>query len=47
MIASGISNKTAKIYEYSQEDSYQNEVKFVIKIRKKALLIAEAIYAGY
>lgn len=47
LIASGIPKEAAKIFEYGQEDSYQNGAKVVNQIRKKPLPIAQALYPEY
>lgn len=47
LIAFNIFKEVAKIFEYSQEDSYWNWAKIVNRIWEKALLIAQTLYPEY
>ena len=47
LIASGIPEKAAEIFEYGQEDGYWNTAKVVNQIQEKALPIAQPLYPEY
>ena len=47
LIASGIPEEAAKIFEYGQENNYWNRAKVVNQIWEKTLPIAQALYSRY
>ncbi len=47
LVAAGVPEEAAEIFEYGQEDGYWDGAKVVNQIRDKALPIVEALYPGY
>lgn len=47
LLATGVPEEAAEVFEYGQEDGYWDGAKVVSQVRDRALPIVEALYPGY